>query len=216
MAVVMPDVVALQEWWPPYEKAVFWQQDWHIRTTTEGLCIASRFPIRNVESLSSHDLGAPGGLLRCVLDTPDGPIEFVNVHLATPRPGFEAILHRERGCFTKMADNTALRWQFSERATAWIGEPKPGTLVVGDFNLPADSPIFRLCWFGWEDGFSRSGFGLGHTKFTRWFGARIDHILTGPGSRVRQCRVGPDVGSDHRAVLAELDLFLGKKGGSVR
>jgi vancomycin resistance protein VanJ len=33
---------------------------------------------------------------------------------------------------------------------------------------------------------------------------RIDHILAGPGWYCARCWVGPDVGSPHRPVLADL------------
>ena len=33
---------------------------------------------------------------------------------------------------------------------------------------------------------------------------RIDHILAGPGWRCGRCWVGPDVGSPHRPLLADL------------
>ena len=41
----------------------------------------------------------------------------------------------------------------------------------------------------------------------RVFGVRIDHVLTGDGWRCRRCWVGPDVGSDHLPLLADLSLI---------
>jgi endonuclease/exonuclease/phosphatase (EEP) superfamily protein YafD len=55
-----------------------------------------------------------------------------------------------------------------------------GGLVAGDFNMPAESAIFRECWANRTDAFRAAGWGFGHTKFSRWWGTRIDHILAGP------------------------------------
>ena len=35
-------------------------------------------------------------------------------------------------------------------------------------------------------------------------GIRIDHLLTGPGLVPKVCEVGPDIGSDHLPVIADL------------
>jgi endonuclease/exonuclease/phosphatase (EEP) superfamily protein YafD len=77
-------------------------------------------------------------------------------------------------------------------------------VIAGDFNMPTDSDIYQLYWSSYTNAFSAAGLGFGYTKFTRWHGIRIDHILAGPGWRCRRSWVGPDVGSDHRPVLAEL------------
>ena len=81
----------------------------------------------------------------------------------------------------------------------------PFELLLCDINLPGESAIFRSHWGQFTDAFSSAGLGLGHTKFTRWHGVRIDHILAGPGWRFRRCWVGPDVKSDHRPLIADVE-----------
>jgi endonuclease/exonuclease/phosphatase (EEP) superfamily protein YafD len=204
LARTMPDVVAIQEWAPEHEKAVFWQQDWHVRSTREGLCLASRFPIRKVEVLHDEDLGLPGGLLRCDLETPQGTLHLINLHLPTPRDGLEAVLSRQAHSSEDVKANTASRWHASEVASRWVDQVEGPVVLAGDFNLPEDSAIYRRFWSGRTNAFTAAGLGWGYTKFTRRFGVRIDHILAGPGFSCQACRVGPDMGSDHRPVLAEL------------
>jgi endonuclease/exonuclease/phosphatase (EEP) superfamily protein YafD len=41
---------------------------------------------------------------------------------------------------------------------------------------------------------------------------RIDHILAGPGWQAERCWVGPDVGSPHRPVIADL-IWTGPVAG---
>ena len=48
------------------------------------------------------------------------------------------------------------------------------------------------------------GLGFGATKRTRWFGVRIDHVLAGPGWTTERAWIGPDLGSDHLPMVADL------------
>ena len=86
-----------------------------------------------------------------------------------------------------------------------VAQSAIGSLLAGDFNMPVESAIYGQCWSRFSNAFDAVGLGLGHTKFTRWRGVRIDHILAGPGWRFRRCWVGPDVHSDHHPVIAEVE-----------
>jgi endonuclease/exonuclease/phosphatase (EEP) superfamily protein YafD len=203
-----PDVVALQEGSVRSLPAGTWPDGWSIRTT-----VASRYPIRKVEKLSPDALGGDGFVTRFDLETPGGLVQLFNLHLETVRDGLEAVISRKWEGAPELTANITLRARESEAASRWIlpiaglgrrGVPDP-VIIAGDFNLPTDSDIYRLYWSSYTNAFSSAGLGFGHTKFTRWFGIRIDHILAGPGWRCRRCWVGPDVGSDHRPVLADLD-----------
>src|SRR5207302_11334883 len=100
--------------------------------------------------------------------------------------------------------NIDLRWHQSEVASRRAGQSDGPLLIAGDFNLPTDSAIYRRHWSQYANAFSAVGLGFGHTKFTRWAGFRIDRVLAGPGWKFRSCQVGPDVGSDHRPVIAHV------------
>jgi endonuclease/exonuclease/phosphatase (EEP) superfamily protein YafD len=76
--------------------------------------------------------------------------------------------------------------------------------VAGDFNTPTRSAVYRESWTDLTNAFSAAGWGLGHTHFSRRIGVRIDHILASDHWHVTSCEVGPDVGSAHRPVVAEL------------
>jgi endonuclease/exonuclease/phosphatase (EEP) superfamily protein YafD len=209
IAATRPDVVALQEGSVRSLPAGSWSDGWDLRTT-----VASRYPILEVEKLRREDLGGDGFVTRFDLDTPGGLVHFFNLHLETVREGLEAVLSSKRRPWKGapgLSANIDLRARESEVASRWVGEVSGPVLIAGDFNLPADSDIFQLFWSPYTDAFSSAGLGLGYTKFTRWHGIRIDHILAGPGWRCRRCWVGPDVGSDHRPVLADL-VWIGTGG----
>jgi endonuclease/exonuclease/phosphatase (EEP) superfamily protein YafD len=83
-------------------------------------------------------------------------------------------------------------------------------ILAGDFNMTADSPTYRETLSRYGNAFSRSGFGFGHTerpfKHGSLFGIRIDHVLFGPDWQPCRCWVGPELGSDHLPVIADLAL----------
>jgi vancomycin resistance protein VanJ len=197
-----PDVVALQEWSGENEAAVFGQSGWHLRADP-WFGLASRYPIQGAEALGTDANNWRCNAMRYDLDTPGGIFSFVNVHLATPRSGLEAVLHQRWQGIPELRDNIAVRWGESLAVSRRVREITGPWLLAGDFNLPVESAIYRQCWSGYPEAFASAGFGLGHTKFTRTFGLRIDHILAGPGWQFRRCWVGPDVGSDHRPVIAD-------------
>jgi len=96
-----------------------------------------------------------------------------------------------------------------------IAAETPGTPIVamGDFNTPTWSPFFRS--FLEKSGLvDAAGTGWpATTRFSkRWlvkrfyFGSPVDHILVSPDIEVKRFEVGPDIGSDHLPVIADLRL----------
>jgi endonuclease/exonuclease/phosphatase (EEP) superfamily protein YafD len=78
--------------------------------------------------------------------------------------------------------------------------------LAADFNITPWSPVFAdiLEGSGLRD--SSLGFGVAPTWLSRplFFGLPIDHILVSPDIKVKNRHVGPDVGSDHFPVIADL------------
>jgi vancomycin resistance protein VanJ len=202
-----PDIVAMQEWPAGWNPADVLPPGWHVEKG-KGLCLASRWPIRPTETVRNA-AGWRDIISRYDLETPAGDLHFFNVHLETPRRGLEAVRERPWSGIADLKQNLVVRRQESETASSRVRQTDGAVLVAGDFNMPTDSGIYRDNWASFRDGFSTAGLGLGHTKFTRWFGVRIDHILASPGWRFRRCWVGPDVGSDHCPVVADLDWVAG-------
>ncbi|MEV4085876.1 endonuclease/exonuclease/phosphatase family protein [Nonomuraea fuscirosea] len=205
-----PDVVTLQEWAGQtlgYE---------HVTAEGAACAVLSRWPItrREERRLPGGDL--PGSALFCELAGPRGPLQVFSVIIGAYR-----------------LDESGARQEQVRALTAFVGEVasrRRPALVCGDFNAGPDSDEIRMLtgrtvpptpgvvfYDAWEvagDG------GPGHT----WCDAnpwarpglypprRFDYVLSawpragGAGHPVR-CEVvgnGPDPGSDHYAVLAEL------------
>jgi len=197
-----PDVVALQEWRTGLESAVLSERGWHTHRVP-GLFLASRYPIRRFDHLGNQSTGVQGSVGRYELDTPAGVVTVFSLHLASPREGLgEAVKgHAE---LNAVAENSELRWVQS-RAVAEAAARTAGPLVlVGDFNTPPPSAIFREVWGRYRNAFSDAGWGWGYTFWARISAVRIDHIFLGGGGHATRCWIGPNIGSPHRPVLADV------------
>lgn len=206
-----PQLVGLQEipsrrWRVP--------DGWHVERKGE-LIVASRFPIERTEVFENRWSRRPipeVNAMYCVVRTPQGNVGFCNLHLDTPRPALDQVLHPRLvidfsriNLAEQMLEN---RRQESADIAAWLaGFPEP-KIIAGDFNMPCDSTIYREHWSGRKDSFQRAGFGFGYTKQTTKrgvrYGTRIDHILADSHWRAVRCWLGPDLGSDHLPLIAEL------------
>ena len=207
-----PDFVALQEC--NRDLQLKWPDGWH-ECRQGRLVIGSIFPIVSVDYSQSGqppDGWSQTNALRCIVDSPNGHIGFVNVHLGTPRYGLCAVLSRKTllrpSKISVLADSIRQRRLESDEVERWIdGTPCP-VVITGDFNMPTDSTIYQDVWSKYINAFSVAGCGFGYTKMTEvagmHYGSRIDHILACPGWRPLRCWVGDDLGSDHLPLIAEI------------
>ena len=207
------DIVALQGCWGDVQ--VQWPDAWHVLCSGE-LLLASRFPLQEVMATSHARTGhvhPRANLFLCSVTLPQGELLFATVHLQSPHSGISRVLDRKTGIRPArsgvIVEEIDARWQESAEVVAeLVGDQRPD-FVAGDFNLPVESPIFRSYWSAWRDAFGAAGWGLGGTEWPKAiagirFGIRIDHILSGPRWRPTACWVGPDVGSDHLPLVADL------------
>jgi len=206
-------IVAFQECGENLAAAATQLSGWY-HYEAKDLCLISRYPIRRAEIMDrsgldrvkqseTKEIGGAGYVVRFVLDGPRGPIRVGNLHLETPRKGFEGLMDHD---LRRIRMNTEIRDVESHLARAWVDTGTGPLVVLGDFNTPVESRIFRDHWGDLADAFSTAGFGLGMTKYNGWIRARIDHVLTSDDWHVDRARVGPDAYSDHRPVLVDLTL----------
>jgi len=162
-----------------------------------------RSALDRIKQSEPDEPGGAGYVVRFLLDGPRGPIRAANLHLETPRKGLEGLMSGNR---RRMRNNTEIRGVESRLARSWVGEGSGPLVVLGDFNTPVESRIFRQHWGDLADAFSAAGFGLGMTKYNGWIRVRIDHVLANDQWRVDRARVGADAFSDHRPLLVDLTL----------
>jgi endonuclease/exonuclease/phosphatase (EEP) superfamily protein YafD len=149
--------------------------------------------------------------LHCIVQTPYGPVGFSNIHLGTPKPALQLILDPKKILDLSQVNRAVAqlecrRLESRDLARCFRGFSEP-TIIAGDFNMPVESGLYQDYWSEYQNAFSQTGVGLGHTKHTRVdifrYGSRIDHILCDGRWIPAQCWVGPDLGSDHLPVIAD-------------
>jgi endonuclease/exonuclease/phosphatase (EEP) superfamily protein YafD len=155
------------------------------------LAILSRRPMeRPTENLSVRFARAAAA----EIGTPVGPVTIVSAHPTVPLG----------------AERTAIRDRALARLGARAVEAQGGVIVAGDFNATPWSPPFRAMVR--EAGLAFGGGARRKTwpvwpNWPMWLALPIDHVLAGRGCVVIDLRHGPDVGSDHLPVIAEIRCF---------
>jgi vancomycin resistance protein VanJ len=208
-----PQIVAFQECGEPLAAAVQRVDGWH-RHVSRDLCLLSRYPIRaaavmdrsaldRVKQSEEKEIGGAGYVVRFVLDGPRGSIRLGNLHLETPRKGFEGLMERD---LRRLRMNTEIRDVESHLARQWIEQGAGPLLVVGDFNTPVESRILRRHWSHLTNAFSVAGTGFGLTKHNGWIRVRIDHVLASDEWHVDRAQLGTETYSDHRPLIVDLTL----------
>ncbi len=205
IAEVQPDVVALQGWSEANYERVFAGRTWNARREGE-LLVASRFPIQRVTSLDLSDgtsipAGERGAAGLFEIAAPSGTVTLLCLHLASPHAGL-GVVSSDGG--DKLSGNLDRRCYESELVRAACQSVQGPLLLAGDFNTTDDSPIFHEHWHDFGDAFSQRGNGFGYTYLIRHTQLRIDHVLARPTAEFVRCWVGPDVGSPHRPLVADV------------
>ena len=124
-----------------------------------------------------------------------GSLRFVAVHPVAPAPGMVG------------------RWRRELAAVFRGGADGAPAVVAGDFNASLDHSVLRDATAGWRDAAAQCGAALVGTWpsfLPRWVGLQIDHVFTTGGIAARGFAVHDVPGSDHRAVVAHLDVPSGE------
>ena len=205
------DVLLLQECERPIAKSLFAKLGWNYRHKHQ-IAIGSSSDLNEATVLTaqSEERYRVPVAVGCSLAWPtkeDAGVELVSIHLPTFRPAFEKLraMNMAEGAVALEAEGRRYD-QLTGQTSALLREVGVPLVAAGDFNAPVESSHYRDFWTEFVNAFAVRGSGFGHTKFTRFHGVRIDHVLVNEAWSVQSCRVGPDLGGDHRPVLVELVL----------
>ena len=177
--------------------------DYQTQRSLTNLCLLSKGRILDWSVRDPMDMwkyAGSGAIVRAVVATKVGQVRVGLLQLATPRNALDNYLDLSTiptlGPITRA--NIHEREVESAAAREWImSGPALPTIIAGDFNLPVESAIYRRYWSDFRNAFSHAGFGTGYSKHTRWWGARIDHVLMSGEFDASGSFTGKDVGSDH-------------------
>ena len=196
------DLVALQEVSEPQGRALereFADSYPHRVIHAKGVAgkaLLSKHPIVNHEELRLP-CGRPH--LRADVEVSGRRLQIISAHVPLTHAAFSLV--------SRAAQEVDL---LAKRTIE--GSP---SLLVGDFNKTPFSFLYgRLRRHGLLDAFQEVGSGFGFTfpMFGRFLRlplpplVRIDYIWHTPDLRAIRCRTGPDGGSDHLPIEAELEL----------
>ena len=157
----MVDLVALQEC--PEDVLFFMPHGWH-GIQQRGFAVFSRHPIRLVKVMQVQQVTEkwPGThLMHVEVSTPVGPVALCSIHFPSPRFGLQAVLDKYtllRPSRKKVLERqTNARWLAATEVQKYLQGITQPLLVVGDFNTPPDSTLFREVWGGYHNAFSETG-----------------------------------------------------------
>jgi vancomycin resistance protein VanJ len=195
-----PDVVLLQEVAPgvvaPLDAALSDAYPYRVfhGMLIYGKAVLSRYPI--VEDSGLLPLASGNTYQRVILDVNGARLTVINAH--PPRPSISGGQYRfapgVEGDFHILAE------------AATQGGP---TIMAGDFNAPDQSELPAILRrAGLADAHRQAGWGLGLTFSANRLHlpplVRIDYVWLTPEIEAAEVHVGPNGGSDHLPVVADL------------
>ena len=157
------------------------------RTDNFGFAVFSKHPI--IEQVLIPSALLEVAVMQLTLEIAGRQVVFVGVHPMAPL------------CPSYAQDRDTILQQLAAR----LGHESRPLIVAGDFNATpwshAMTPLFEL---GLRDTMLGRGFSATWQRDIPIFAIPIDHILIGGQVRICDRWTGPDLGSDHRPVVADL------------
>ena len=195
-----PDVLSLQEVTPRVAAALeaaglprlLPERIQDVRESASGSAVYARLPLAR----GKVEGGRAAPVVARLRPRGAPPVDLLSVHPRAP-----------------LKESDLDNWRAGLRALPPATPRGAVRILAGDFNATLDhAELRRVLDHGYEDAADEVGHGLRAT----WPSDRrfpppvtIDHVLADERCGVRDVRVLPVAGSDHRAVLAELELPRG-------
>lgn len=210
-----PDVICLQEVQGRSVEAIVssLSADYPYQMRQDGTFIFSRFPLLDSRPLRLRS-GAHTGLLTDV-EVDHRLVAVANVHLWRVDQfegwgrGMRSLV-RAGNDFATIERDAAVRELLGILRDVW--GPR---VLVGDFNMSPGSDAYRTLTAELRDSYREAGWGFGHTHPSHLGPTapdlslplqRIDYIFHSDGLVTLSAQVGPDGGSNHLPILADLAL----------
>lgn len=198
-----PDLISIEECGPGWTQAAFGGIYPYFKCESE-FAVFSKWPI---ESLDSQFWRKEHFQFRGFkITTPQGPIHFFCVHLASPHFSLANTLKQKTGWKPSLLKNRidraagAAELRRYSQDLAHIGP----CIMAGDFNLPVESGIYTEHLGDLTNAFSKVGWGYGISYHHHLTTTRIDHVLSTKEVTPLKCWTEKEVGSPHLPIVADL------------
>jgi vancomycin resistance protein VanJ len=172
------------------------------------LCLMTRLGIESADERPPDDFfkrAGMGVMATSILTTSKLRFALTGTHLETPREGFQLTIYRNPEAEKVFEDKLQIRNEESKTLRQWVDRKKDiPRLVMGDFNYPQESALYRRDWQNWQNAFGKVGWGFGHTKKARLMGVRIDHVLADENWCVEAAQPGQGFSGDHSPMIVDL------------
>lgn len=161
---------------------------WNTLNTVRDLVVLSRVPLERIEFVNLE--GDPGRGLLVHARVGNGTVALLGVHARKPR-GSTDFNRRSR--------------QLAQIAEV-VGRQRGPLVVAGDFNATSRSFVMRR----FLDATGLEALSPQWPPLSTWpswlpyFGLQIDHMLFNGGVEIVGAQTGPDLGSNHLPLLAEI------------
>jgi endonuclease/exonuclease/phosphatase (EEP) superfamily protein YafD len=155
-----------------------------------GMMLLSRVPVDRVDVVRIGPIAVPS-IVASIRTEP--PVTVIGTHPFAP-------IGRERAWLR--------RQQLGALGDYAAGARRP-VIVLADLNSTSWSPVFRDLLIRGRLRDSRVGFGIQPSwpcALPAWLRIPIDHCLVSEELAVRGRQVGPDLGSDHRPIVVDVEL----------
>jgi len=170
-----------------------------------GLCIFSKYPFKQVKKINRKLFGGWGSFaIFYQIHTEYGEISLANVHFETPRTVLMGFIYRSLDF--ELAKNIESKRQLEAELVSLWSKSKAHTLIVGDFNMPADENIYQNNFSELNNAVDVKSFSFSATKHTSWHGVRIDHILYSDDFKLLKVEIIDSIPGDHRPVYATFSM----------
>ena len=204
-----PDIVCLQEansiggQSEPIQKIVKLLPEWRIAYYAQ-MVILSRYPIRKVNVY--EPLIENGRVfLKTIISVKGKDLSVICLHLNTAAK--PESLNRHGSTIGKyLQGSTSIRSIQISELKSIAGKISGPLIIAGDFNTPSRGKLYRRMSRQFKDSFHAAGWGFGYTFNTNIPVMRIDYIFVNDKVCVRKCYVPHAMASDHRPVVAEIEI----------
>jgi endonuclease/exonuclease/phosphatase family metal-dependent hydrolase len=198
-----PDIILLQEANLQHVKDIF-PESW-VNECDGGLCFASNYTFKRVGEFERKIISGWGHFANYYELSINGQtLPIMNLHLETPRHILSDALHLNVNWSAIKEFNEKKSTQ-SQLIETWLAG-QSGFVMAGDFNMTVEEQLFQKHFSQFKSAVEEGANGVAYTKYTKWHGVRIDHVLVSDDLRIEDTRILPSVGGDHRAILTTIIL----------